>query len=197
MYVVTACLHTCTCTGACSYSPPALAPVQALKKTKTKTKMSLKDSASYLANSAYIRNLAALVICYGMSINIVEVSWKAKLKEAFPNPNDYAEFMGSFSSATGGVTLGMMLLGQRIFKVRTHLPLLPPYIPATSTSVHTCHSYQLTDLAYSRTASLTGCIGRGVHMSLLPTRQLTSSLTDSLTHSLSGPRFGAGASLHW
>ena len=142
MYVVTACLHTCTCTGACSYSPPALAPVQALKKTKTKTKMSLKDSASYLANSAYIRNLAALVICYGMSINIVEVSWKAKLKEAFPNPNDYAEFMGSFSSATGAVTLGMMLLGQRIFKVCMPYPsylttlgsttLLPFYPPCAT-----------------------------------------------------------------
>jgi len=96
---------------------PECVPPQALKKTKTKTKMSLKESAAYLASSAYIRNLAALVICYGMSINIVEVSWKAKLKEAFPNPNDYAEFMGSFSSATGAVTLGMMLLGQRIFKI--------------------------------------------------------------------------------
>lgn len=96
---------------------PECVPPQALKKTKTKTKMTLKESAAYLANSAYIRNLAALVICYGMSINIVEVSWKAKLKQAFPNPNDYAEFMGTFSSCTGAVTLGMMLLGQRVFKI--------------------------------------------------------------------------------
>ena len=35
--------------------------------------MTLKESAAYLGNSAYIRSLAALVICYGMSINIVEV----------------------------------------------------------------------------------------------------------------------------
>ena len=34
-------------------------------------------------------------------IYYVQVSWKAKLKEAFPNPNDYAEFMGTFSSCTG------------------------------------------------------------------------------------------------
>ena len=52
-----------------------------------------------------------------MSINIVEVSWKAKLKMAFPNPNDYSMFMGTFSSITGSVTLFMMLLGRRIFKV--------------------------------------------------------------------------------
>jgi AAA family ATP:ADP antiporter len=57
--------------------------------------MTIKESAQFLANSAYIRNLALLVIAYGMSINIVEVSWKSKLKQAFPNPNDYSEFMGA------------------------------------------------------------------------------------------------------
>ena len=54
----------------------------ALKKAKTKTSMSLGESAKYLANSKYIRSLATLVIAYGMSINIIEVSWKAKLKQA-------------------------------------------------------------------------------------------------------------------
>jgi len=88
----------------------------AMKKAKTKTSMSLGESARYLANSKYIRSLATLVIAYGMSINIVEVSWKSKLKAQFPNPNDYSEFMGAFSAATGSVTLFMMLLGRWIFK---------------------------------------------------------------------------------
>lgn len=39
----------------------------------------------------------------GMSINIVEVTWKGKLKEAFPDPNAYSSFMGNFSTATGSV----------------------------------------------------------------------------------------------
>ena len=77
--------------------------------------MTLKESAKFLLSSPYIRNLAMLVISYGMCINIVEVSWKAKLKLAFPNPNDYSAFMGNFSSATGLVTLVMMLLGRTIF----------------------------------------------------------------------------------
>lgn len=89
---------------------------QAAKKKKTKVKMSLKESAQFLMNSTYIRDLALLVISYGMCINIVEVSWKAKLKAAFPNPNEYSMFMGNFSSATGTVTLGMMLLGRTIFE---------------------------------------------------------------------------------
>jgi AAA family ATP:ADP antiporter len=48
---------------------------------------------------------------------VLQVTWKAKLKAAFPNPNDYSMFMGTFSSVTGSVTLFMMLIGQRVFKV--------------------------------------------------------------------------------
>lgn len=69
----------------------------------------------YSKLSPHIRNLATLVISYGMCINLVEVSWKAKLHAAFPDPNAYAAFMGNFSSATGTVTLFMMLIGRKVF----------------------------------------------------------------------------------
>ncbi|KAL7578426.1 hypothetical protein ACA910_012820 [Epithemia clementina (nom. ined.)] len=84
--------------------------------TKKKPKMTLAESAKFLLSSSYIRNLAVLVMSYGMCINIVEVSWKAKLKQAFPDPNSYSAFMGNFSSATGVVTFIMMLLGRSIFQ---------------------------------------------------------------------------------
>jgi AAA family ATP:ADP antiporter len=92
--------------------------MKALKKypSKKKPKMTLKESAKFLFSSPYIRDLALLVISYGMCINIVEVSWKAKLKQAFPDPNSYSAFMGNFSSATGAATLIMMLLGRSIFQ---------------------------------------------------------------------------------
>ncbi|CAM9848695.1 unnamed protein product [Chrysoparadoxa australica] len=98
-------------------SDPELVGKEAAGKSEAKaaTKMDLGESAKYLASSPYIRNLALLVIAYGMSINIVEVTWKGKLKAAFPDPNDYSSFMGNFSSATGTVTLIMMLLGRVIF----------------------------------------------------------------------------------
>lgn len=51
-----------------------------------------------------------------MAINIVEVTWKSKLKAAFPDPNSYSMFMGNFSTMTGIVTLLMMLAGRIIFK---------------------------------------------------------------------------------
>jgi ATP:ADP antiporter, AAA family len=55
------------------------------KKAK-KEKLTLGDSAKMLASSKYIRNLAAVVISYGMAINIVEVTWKSALRRAYPNP---------------------------------------------------------------------------------------------------------------
>jgi ATP:ADP antiporter, AAA family len=70
------------------------AAMKSLKKfpAKKRVKMSMKESAKFLMSSPYIRDLAVLVISYGMCINIVEVSWKAKLKQAFPDPNSYSAF---------------------------------------------------------------------------------------------------------
>ncbi len=60
--------------------------------------------------------LCVQVVAYGISINLVEVTWKSKIKAQFPNPNEYSSFMGDFSSATGAVTFLMMLLSRTIFK---------------------------------------------------------------------------------
>ena len=83
-------------------------------KKKKKPSMGVRESFKYLAASPYIRSLAILVVSYGMAINLVEVTWKGKLKQAFPNPTDYSSFMGGFSSATGVVTFFMMLFGRYV-----------------------------------------------------------------------------------
>lgn len=86
------------------------------KRKKSKTKLSYSESISFLSKSPYIRNLAILVIAYGMSINIVEVTWKSKLRLAFPDPNSYSAFMGNFSSATGVITFLMMFFGKFVLE---------------------------------------------------------------------------------
>lgn len=55
------------------------------------------------------------MVAYGISINLVEVTWKSKLKAQFPNPNDYSAFMGDFSTATGTVTFLLMIASRFIF----------------------------------------------------------------------------------
>eukprot|EP00894_Picocystis_sp_ML_P005150 jgi/Pico_ML_1/55667/g1324.t1 len=86
------------------------------KGKKKKEYMSVGDSIKFLAKSAYVRSLATLVVAYGISINLVEVTWKGKIKAQFPNPNDYSSFMGDFSTATGAVTFIMMLVSRIIFR---------------------------------------------------------------------------------
>nr|GEX75383.1 plastidic ATP/ADP-transporter-like [Tanacetum cinerariifolium] len=85
------------------------------KKKKEKPNMTTMESLKFLASSPYIRDLATLVVAYGISINLVEVTWKSKLKAQFPSPNEYSAFMGDFSTATGIATFTMMLLSQWIF----------------------------------------------------------------------------------
>jgi ATP/ADP translocase len=40
----------------------------------------MKESLKVLLSSRYVRDLATLVVAYGISINLVEVTWKSKLK---------------------------------------------------------------------------------------------------------------------
>ncbi|WOK97041.1 plastidic ATP/ADP-transporter-like [Canna indica] len=86
------------------------------KKKKEKPKLGMKESLKVLLSSRYVRDLATLVVAYGISINLVEVTWKSKLKAQFPSPNEYSSFMGDFSTATGIATFTMMLLGRLILR---------------------------------------------------------------------------------
>lgn len=76
---------------------------------KKKAKMSLGESFKFIFSSKYILCLSVLVIAYGISINLVEVTWKSQVKLQYPNYNDYSTFMGGFSRWTGFVTILMML----------------------------------------------------------------------------------------
>ncbi|XP_077225453.1 plastidic ATP/ADP-transporter-like [Tasmannia lanceolata] len=91
-------------------------PKQPSRKKKEKPKLGLKESLKFLISSRYVRDLAMLVVAYGISINLVEVTWKSKLKAQFPSPNEYSSFMGDFSTATGIATFIMMLLSRVILR---------------------------------------------------------------------------------
>lgn len=79
------------------------------KAKKSKPKMGIGESFKYLLSSKYVLGIAILVIAYGISINLVEVTWKNQLKLQYPSANAYSEFMGGFSFFTGLTTIFMML----------------------------------------------------------------------------------------
>ncbi len=76
---------------------------------KEKPKMSMKESFLFLVRSKYIACIALIVLAYGISINLIEVTWKGQLKLQYPNSNDYNAFMGYLSLFTGITTSFMAL----------------------------------------------------------------------------------------
>jgi ATP:ADP antiporter, AAA family len=91
-------------------------PEEVKTTKKSKPKMSLGESFKFLLSSKYILCIAVVVIAYGISINLVEVTWKNQLKLQYPNPNDYSAFMGGFSRWTGFITIIMMFVGGYIIR---------------------------------------------------------------------------------
>jgi len=89
--------------------PRCFDPAEIKKSNAKKNKMSLKESFAFLSKSKYLGCLAILVIAYGISINLIEVTWKSQVKLQYPDPNDYSTFMGYFSTCQGCASLIMAL----------------------------------------------------------------------------------------
>jgi len=70
-----------------------------------KTKLSLRESVKFIINSKYLRCIAVMVISYGLTMTLVEVSWKANLKLAYPDIGAYQSFMASITSSVGVCSL--------------------------------------------------------------------------------------------
>jgi AAA family ATP:ADP antiporter len=75
------------------------------KPKKGKLKLSVMDGIKHLLHSKYLGLIALLVICYGVTINLVEVSWKNQMVRQFPTGNEYTAFMGHVSFSVGIATI--------------------------------------------------------------------------------------------
>jgi ATP:ADP antiporter, AAA family len=86
-------------------------------KKKSKAKMSIKDSFSYLLHSRYLGLIALLVLTYGISMNLIEQTWKNELRTLYPTKAAYSAAMGGVLQWTGFATVIVMLLGSNILRV--------------------------------------------------------------------------------
>lgn len=84
---------------------------------KKKAKLSIVESFKLIMGSPYIGLVAILVLAYGMSINLVEVTWKKQASLQYTNPNDYNGMMGQLSFFTGITAIVMTILGGNILRV--------------------------------------------------------------------------------
>ncbi len=101
---------------------------------KKKVKMGFIESLKYIMSSKYIGLITLLILCYGVSINLVEGLWKKSMNIYLPDPNAYMAFNGYVQTATALVAALAMLSGSyllRILSWRTAAILTPIIILIT------------------------------------------------------------------
>jgi len=88
-----------------------------IKEKKKKAKLSIGESFKYIFTSKYLMFIALLVICYGISINLVEGVWKDQLKIMCPDEGAYRSFMGGLQIWTAVGTILFMIVGTNIVRI--------------------------------------------------------------------------------
>ena len=58
----------------------------------SKNKMGLIESFKYIARSKYLWLMLICSASFGLSMNLVEAVWKAKIKELYPSVTEFAAF---------------------------------------------------------------------------------------------------------
>ena len=86
------------------------------KAKKKKERLSLAESFKFIFSSKYIGLIALLVLSYGVSINLVEGIWKAKIRELYPDENAYTAYMLGFQSYQGVGAILFMIIGSNILR---------------------------------------------------------------------------------
>jgi AAA family ATP:ADP antiporter len=101
---------------------------------KKKVKMGLMNSLKHILSSKYIGLITLLILCYGISINLVEGIWKKQVGALYPDPSDLGSFFAHVQIYTGFATFAAMLLGSymlRVFKWKTAAMFTPTIIILT------------------------------------------------------------------
>jgi AAA family ATP:ADP antiporter len=91
-------------------------PSEQRNDKKKKAKLSLGESFKLIFSSRYIGMIALLVLAYGISINLVEGIWKAKIKELYPDQDAYTAYMLAFQGYQGTASIIFMIVGANILR---------------------------------------------------------------------------------
>jgi AAA family ATP:ADP antiporter len=91
-------------------------PGEQKSEKKKKPKLSLKESFKLIFSSKYLGMIAILVLAYGISVNLIEGVWKAKVKELFVTKEAIALYMGQFQGWMGLGAIMFMVIGSNILR---------------------------------------------------------------------------------
>lgn len=134
---------------------PLYMPEEA-RRTKKDKKLNFRESLRYIANSKYLLCIAAIVVSYNLVIHMVEVLWKDRLRELYPNPADYNVYTNNLTSLMGivSITASFVMVGiiRKLGWTKTAL-ITPIVLFLTTAAFFGC---LLTDGALSPLVSLLG-----------------------------------------
>ena len=85
----------------------------------SKNKMGLIESFKYIARSKYLWLMLICSASFGLSMNLVEAVWKAKIKELYPSVTDFAAFSSIYILWTGVVIMVLTIVGTNIMRTRS------------------------------------------------------------------------------
>jgi len=88
------------------------------KKKDKKPKMSMGESLKFLMHSRYLGYITILVLAYGITINLVENSWKASVSDYFSgDKSGYNEFMSNLYIYTGISTMILIVCSKNLISL--------------------------------------------------------------------------------
>lgn len=77
-------------------------------KKEPRPKLSLMETIRYISQSKYLGYILLMVIGYGLSMNLAGILWKKQVQLLFPNPLEYASFLGKFATWVGVITIALI-----------------------------------------------------------------------------------------
>jgi len=104
-------IYRCVLTDKRFYDKPELPGVSRKKKTP------FLQSLKVILTSPYLLLIASLIICYGISVNLVEVLWKKQVGQHCGSPNAFNAYMSRYTFWTGVCCTLMMIVGNNVLRL--------------------------------------------------------------------------------
>ncbi len=82
-----------------------------------KTKISLMECFSYLANSRYMLYITIIVVAYNIVYNLSDVLWTEQIRQQYPKASEFNSYINEIASITGVfATLSALLLSGNVIR---------------------------------------------------------------------------------